>query len=187
MIERKIGIDGLSAAIRRQAALAPRAVRIGLIRAARRSEAYMVAESSKFADTGIFMAAWDVEETVSGAILLNDAPHAAPVEEGRRAAYPPLVPIFEYLCRKSGVSSFGITPTAKWDLSDHPMFAPYVALPESDSPAIELVRRHAVALGRWLGTHDLPGKHVMTNALSKMGDFARQEIEKALREAERQA
>lgn len=146
----------------------------------------MTVRSASFADLGIFTNAWGVIDEDDGATLLNDAPHAAPLEEGRRAAFPPVLPIFEYLGRKEGIPTAGVAQGEKWDLSDQPAFKGYTDLPEAEAPPIELLRRHAVALSRWLGTHDLPGKHLMTNALPEFNEATRREMERGLRDAERE-
>lgn len=53
-------------------------------------------------DQGRFMGGWAAEETEDGWEVLNDAPHAGPLEYGRRPMRPgpPLEPIREWVRRK---------------------------------------------------------------------------------------
>lgn len=149
----------------------------GLRMAARRGETLMIEQSQEFSDLGIFASMWDVRQTPKGALLFNDAPHAAPLELGRRAAYPPLLPIFEYLGRKRGISTAGVGESMEWDLRDQWIF--------QERPDLEELRLLAVAVGRYLGTHNLPGKHLQRGARIPFSAFTRQEIERQLKACER--
>ncbi len=175
-----MSIDELPAAIRRQAELSPEATLRGLRMAARRAQALMVEQSAEIADTGNFAAAWDILETARGAFLLNDAPYAAPLELGRRASYPPVLPILEWLGRKRGVSTAGMAAGgSEWDLSDQAILR--------DRDDLEELRQAAVAIARWMGNNDMPGKHFQENARNVFNAFVQQEIERALKAAEGQA
>lgn len=139
--------------------------------AARRAESHVVTQSMEFADEGIFAGAWQVIDDEQGATLENDAPHAAIVEEGSRPHVPPLYPILSYIGRKIGprVESFPINPNgARWDMSDQLVF--------KDEPALEKLRRIAVAVARKIGAQGTEPKRILENSQDTFARIVNEEL-----------
>jgi hypothetical protein len=87
----------LPAAMQREIQRNKQASILAMIDTARQAERIVVNESPT--DQGIFREAWRVVETLVGAELINDAPHAGIVEEGSRPHRPPSQPIREWIIR----------------------------------------------------------------------------------------
>jgi len=81
--------------------------------AAHLAETIVVAASP--VDQGFFRNAWFVRNVPKGAELVNDAPHAAIVEEGTRPHWPPREPIRAWLVRNA--TKLGIDPSDEKELN----------------------------------------------------------------------
>jgi hypothetical protein len=148
--------------------------------AANQAKSHVVSLSSEVAaDQGTFTAAWDVNDEPGGAILLNDAPHAAIVEEGSRPHWPPFWPILEYCARKAkldyllaGVAHVG---PLRYDLGDQPIF--------KAEPSLEALRRKALGVARAIAARGTKPKYILRDAQPVFAEILREEIESALEAA----
>ncbi len=179
MIAKSVSLKDLPKALRQEAGRVRGAGLRGLRMGARRGEALMAVKSQDISDLSLFMQGWTVRNTPKGAELLNDAPHAAIVEAGSRPHWPPLLPILEYLGRKKGVSTAGVTQGGKWDLSDQEMF--------TRSEALEELRLFAVKVAGKIAAHGTSPKWILRDSQPQFARFVSEEVERALRDAEREA
>ncbi|HLP69902.1 MAG TPA: hypothetical protein VK181_20505 [Rhizobium sp.] len=172
---------------------------IGAVRqAAKRAHAHLVTESHEQIEdtTGDFANSWQVEETPTGAIVYNSAPHALIVEEGSRPHHPRVEPILRWLARK-GAKSVSVpgtltSPTStvksgpwqagplrrrlswsgRWDLSDQGVFQGQSA----HAQLLEALRQHAVAIARKIGRNGTKPKRILFMSLPRFRQMLEEEV-----------
>lgn len=209
--EFRISIDQLADAMKREIARKQDEVINATQIAARRGEAYLAERSmeSPPADQGIFASAWRTDDQDDGAIILNDAPHAAIVEEGSRPHWPRFYPILAWVGRKRGVATHGVRPSGASSLSRRAtqrrasqaagrfkttatparlksIRSPYDLSDQQifrDNPALETCRLIALGICRKIAARGTKPRHILRDAQPELERLLQEEIAAVLGDA----
>lgn len=156
MAEIRISPRHLAGALRREAKRMPDAVRRGMMRAANRGVAHLVAKTDEKGLTyqGQYKASFHVGQLLDGVRIFNDAPHAGIIELG---------------ARPHAVSEEGIAAIAEWAR---------IKLNMQEEEALAVARGVA-----WkLRAKGQEGKFVFRDEQDKLVEFLREEVERILRD-----